>query len=354
MTDKKRKITRRKFIQSSAAGLAAVSASGVLQAAASKKNIDPFSLPMPMETLGKTGLEISKLSFGGGSMFLTNPNGEWEQHLEFAVKQGINFFDTNSAYIGKDGVSSEERFGKVLSKYRDKILLSTKFESRVVDEAKKEIEQSLKRLKTDHVDVLMLHGLYKDENLVQFEKGVYKEMLKLKEQGVTKSIGFSTMDSSQMARKAINRFDFDVVMMAINPTNYGHYAKVALPAAMEKNMGILSMKAFRWVIRVAPSNELMYYALTQDGVHSICVGHIGMDKLRENIRLTKEFAAAEGDVGFDRDALREGLEERSRRHKREKARRKKKRAELERKLAPYANPETLLWAREDYWDGKFC
>ena len=131
-------LTRRSFIKKTTTGVAAVSAAALAGACNSTKQGK-----VPKRTLGKTGLEISTLTFGGGSMFLKNPDGEWEAHLEKAIKAGINMFDTASQYKWQSAQSSEQRFGEILPQYRDKIYISTKFDSRDPDGAMREIEKSL-------------------------------------------------------------------------------------------------------------------------------------------------------------------------------------------------------------------
>ncbi len=185
----KRGITRRRFLEKSAVGIGAVSAMGMLSSC-KKKVALVEQTPMPKRVLGRTGLDVSVLSFGGGSQFLKNPNGEWEPMLERAIELGINYFDTSSGYQWGASMTSEERFGEILPRVRDKIILSSKFEARKVDACLKEIETSLKRLKTDHLDILMIHSIEADEDIAAFEKGMYKEMVRLKEEGVARFIGF--------------------------------------------------------------------------------------------------------------------------------------------------------------------
>ena len=147
-----KRISRREFIHYSAAGLAVASASGMVGGCAEGPS------PLPTQTLGATGVEVSMLAFGGGSQFLLNEDGEWERMLERALELGVNYFDTCSTYQWGASLSSEERFGEILSPLRDRVLLATKFESRDPVEAMREFDQSLQRMKTDYVDFLMIHN----------------------------------------------------------------------------------------------------------------------------------------------------------------------------------------------------
>lgn len=322
----KEKITRRTFIQQSAAGLAALSAG------ACSKGGAPAKPGMPMRTLGKTGLEVSLLSFGGGSQFLKNEDGEWEPILERAVEGGINFFDTCSSYQWGAKINGEERFGEFLPRYRKRIVLCTKFESRDPSDARKEFDQSLKRLKTDWIDILMIHSIEPTEDLASFEKGIYRELVKLKEEGAVRFIGFSSMNSASRSKELMEMYDIDVALLAMSPTKYGKFAKNALPIAREKNVGVAAMKVLRDVVgQKASAKELLRYAWSQEGVATAMVGHYKMETLEENLRLAGEYASEEEVVMNSRE-----------------------RKSLEDRLAPLAGPHALAWARPGYLDGMPC
>ena len=324
--------SRRKFIQNSALGAAAVSTSGLMSSCSLFSDKDK-EVKIPQRTLGKTGLKVSILSFGGGSQFLKNNDGDWEKVLRKAVESGINLFDTAPSYTvssfgmgDSKSLCGEERYGYILPEYRDKIYLSTKLESRDPDEAKKTVETSLARMKTDYLDILMIHGIAPSDDVAKIEKGLYKEMVSLKESGVIKYIGFSSMDSAERSRDMLEKLDFDVCILAMNPTMYGDFVKVAFPAARKKNTGIIAMKVMRNIVGVeATAQELFEYAWTQEGVASTVVGHFGIEPLEENIKLAQEYGKNEL-AGIDRQ-------------------------ELETRLAKLAGPHALCWAQPGYRDG---
>ena len=322
------KITRRSFIKQTSVGAAAASISGLVLGCEESKVVSNPTLPTRI--LGKTSLKVSQLSFGGGSQFLKNKDGDWEPMLENAVKMGITIFDTASSYKWGASMSSEERFGKILPSYRDKILISTKFDARNPDEAMKEIEKSLIDMNTDYLDILMMHSVEKSEDLDEFAKGIYPMMLKLKEEGVTKFIGFSSMNSAEKSRELINRFDVDACILALNPTQYGDFAEVSLPAAREKNVGVLAMKVMRNIVgKDASAEELIAYALDKEGVSSACIGHYGMNVLEENAAIIADRMEGKKTNRYNGN-------------------------ELETRLAHLAGPHALCWARPDYFDGQMC
>ncbi len=324
----KRGITRRRFLEKSAVGIGAVSAMGMLSSCKKKVAVVEQGA-MPKRVLGRTGLEVSVLSFGGGSQFLKNADGEWEPMLERAIELGVNYFDTSSGYQWGASMTSEERFGQILPRVRDKIILSSKFEARKVDACLKEIETSLKRLKTDYLDILMIHSVEADEDIAAFEKGMYKEMVRLKEEGVARFIGFSSMNSSAKSKELMEKLEIDAAILAMNPTKYGDFADVALPVARDKNVGVVAMKVMRdLVAKEATAKELLAYALSQAGVATAVVGHHGIEKLEENARLAKQLAGGKK-VATDCK-------------------------KLEQQLAHFAGPHALCWAQPDYFDGMMC
>jgi aryl-alcohol dehydrogenase-like predicted oxidoreductase len=318
-----KKISRREFIHYSAAGLAVTSAGSAI-AGCSRATV-----PMPTRTLGATGLEVSQLAFGGGSQFLLNEDGAWELMLEHAVELGVNFFDTSSVYQWESSMSSEERFGEVLSPIRDRVYLSTKFDARDADGMMREFDRSLQRMKTDYVDVLFIHNVVPSDDIATIEQGAYAQLLRLKEEGSVRFIGFSSMESAERSREAIERLEVDVALLAMNPTGYGGFVTDALPAARAKNVGVLAMKVMRDIVGTsATPKELLRYALSQEGVATALVGHHGMATLEENIEVVRSIAA-------EADASMASVE----------------REHLESRLAALAGPHALCWARPDYTDG---
>jgi len=318
-------ISRRKFIHYSAAGLAVASAGGAMAYTSSGAVSS-----MPTRTLGATGLDVSMLSFGGGSQFLQNGDGAWEPMLERAVEVGVNYFDTSSSYQWDAGMSSEERFGEVLSPIRDRLLIATKFDSRDPAEAMREFDRSLERMKTDHVDVLLIHALLPSDDISALEAGVYAQLRRLKEEGAVRFIGFSSMDSAERSREAIEKLEFDVALLAMNPTGYGDFVTETLPAARAKQVGVLAMKVMRDIVGTsATPEELLRYALSQEGVATALIGHHGLATMEENIEIVRSLGADLAPKMVDRD-----------------------REHLESRLAHMAGPHALCWARPGYVDGQ--
>ncbi len=324
---KKNSISRRKFIQQSTYSAAALTTGSIFANACSSNNstITKF----PTRTFGKTGLKVSILGYGGGSQFMKMPDGEWEPHMEYAFNAGINYFDTASTYGADTDKPSESRYSEILPPYRKKIILLTKIHEREPDKAKKEFEESLKRLKTDYVDILLIHAIRPEDTVSDIEKGVYGIISDFKKQKMTRYIGFSSMDSAERSKELINKLDFDVTMLAMNPTNYGNFVDITLPVAQEKGLGVIAMKVMRDIVNVhAKPKELIEYAWNLDGVNCALISHTGMAPLKENIDLALEY----------NKQLLGSL----------------KSYELERRLRLLAGPEHLVYARPGYRDGFYA
>jgi len=269
-------------------------------------------------------MDVSLLSFGGGSQFMRNPDGRWQPLLDRAIELGVNYFDTASRYGGGADLTSEERYGKILPQYRDEVYIGTKFYSRHPGKARREVERSLDRLQTDYVDILMFHSVEPHEDVDKVEEEIYPMMRDLKDQGMARHIGISSMNSAEKSRELMERMDFDIALLAITATRYGDFVDVALPAARENDVGVLAMKVMRNVVgKKANPRELLDYAWNRDGVSTATVGHYGMDKLDMNARLARSYTP-------DRDDDPRALE---------------------RRLAPLAGPHALTWARPGYRDG---
>lgn len=280
--------------------------------------------PISRRPVGETLLKTSILSFGGGSVFMSVPDGEWEGLLDKAVDSGVNYFDTSCDYVaaGEDE-TSEQRFGEILSSVRNNVIISTKFNAREISGMMREVEASLEDLKTDYIDILYIHSIQEEDTPGVIES-VYKRMLDLKDKRIIRYIGFSSMDSSDASRVLIENLEFDVAMLAINPTNYNHFVTNTLPAALSKNVGVIAMKAFRDIVGpYASAQRLFDYALSQQGVASAVIGHGGNSDLDYNIEL------AESHIGLTADQI----------------------STLEKSLKPCAGPHVLSWARPGYVDG---
>jgi len=283
-----RRITRREFIETTtltAAGLAAASADAGAAAAA-----------LPTRPFGRTGLQVTCLAFGCGSRFLM-----YEQEavalkvLNGAVDQGIRYLDTAVGY--GDG-ESERRVGLLMRTRRKDVILATKIprSARTRDAALRQVEASLKRLQTDHVDVLHLHDLTDAQDLAAIEapNGALKALYELRSQKVTRAIGMTSHTDGAVMAKAIEQNDLDCVQMAMNPARALQFEELALPAAKKKGLGVILMKVTSQEKLVgagpgkADMSSLLRYALSLP-VSTVVVGMPKREFIAENIAIARGF-----------------------------------------------------------------
>jgi uncharacterized protein len=282
-----RRITRREFFETTtltAAGLAAASAG--LGAAA----------PLPMRPFGRTGLEVTCLAFGCGSRFLMYEQEDTAlQVLNGAIDQGIRYLDTAVAY--GDG-ESERRVGQVMRTRRNEVALATKIptSARTRDAALRQVEASLKRLQTDHVDVLHLHSLGDEQDLAAIEApdGALKALYELRSQKVTRAIGMTSHTDGAVMAKAIERNDLDCVQMAMNAARALRFEELALPAAKKKNLGVILMKVTSQekLVGTGPGRtdmpSLLRYALSLP-VSAVVIGMPKREFISENLATARGF-----------------------------------------------------------------
>ena len=257
---------------------------------------------LPTRILGRTGARVSILAMGGGSRFLMYEDEDKAlEALNRAFDLGITYMDT--AYSYGNG-RSEERVGKVMKTRRQGIFLATKIEARKGDEAQRILEGSLKRLQTDHLDLIHVHSLTDEADLAAVEApdGVLSVLLKLRDQKVTRFIGVTCHNDPHALKSALEHNDFDCTQMALNaarvgPTKSFHdpfnecFETIALPVARAKNMGITAMKVFGQdkLAGAAPTETLIRYAMSLP----LAAAVIGMPKLEfieQNVQVAKRFS----------------------------------------------------------------
>jgi len=238
---KKEALSRREFLERSGLAVGAVAAMPSLPP---RVATDPtVATRLPHRTLGRTGASVSILAMGCGSRFLMYPAERASAVLEKVIASGIDYLDTAVGY--GDG-ESETRVGRVMATRRKDVFLATKVptRARTRDAALKEVEASLKRLRTDHLDLLHLHSLGDEADLAKIEApdGAIKALYELREQKVTRFIGMTSHTDGAVMAKAIERNDLDCVQMAMNPARHARFEELALPAANKKNLGVILMK----------------------------------------------------------------------------------------------------------------
>ncbi len=264
---------------------------------------------LPTRAFGRTGLTVPILAFGSGSRFVAYPtDDEALKVLERALDLGMTYIDTAHSY--GDG-RSEERVGQIMPARRQEVVLATKLLARKADDARRQLELSLKRLRTDHLDVLHIHALEDHDDLAAIEAkgGVLEAVMEARDQKITRCAGITGHADPSAMKTALERHDFDCVQMALNlararmswgedgkaeatPMADSSFEALALPVANARKMGVIAMKVFgqEQLVGQASAEELLYYALSLP----VSLASVGMPKpemLEENVALGRRFKA---------------------------------------------------------------
>jgi aryl-alcohol dehydrogenase-like predicted oxidoreductase len=277
---------------------------------AAEKALGAISPTLPKRRLGKTGEMVSCIGFGLGSRYCSIPEEDAAQALlERAFVLGVNYFDTSASYTRR-GIErlSEKRLGEFSKKRRKDVFLATKFDPRDRDSALRSVEQSLKLLQTDYVDLIQIHSLSNLDDLERMTgaNGAIAVIQQLKEQKAARFIGITGHNDGAAMTEALRRYDFDTVLMALNAAQSANpiaarkmepipaFEQSALPVALQKDMGILSMKVMGQGMLVgsgagrASPAELLQFNLSQP-VASVVIGCEQMAPLEQNVQAALNF-----------------------------------------------------------------
>lgn len=277
--------TRRSFLKTALVGGAAapVAALANTSASAEKPQVD-------RRVLGRTKAEVSILGLGLGSAF-TGPydknRGKAIELLNTALDHGVNYWDTSRGYA-----NSEEMIAPVLKKRRKEVFLVTKSEGRDYDSFMRDFETSMKTLGVDYLDLCHMWNIRPKDDLDVMERGCFKAVRELKEQGVIKNYGVTGHSGAQLLVDAVKRFDPDALLTVFPCTrdDQGRYEDELLPLARKRKMGVIAMKTVRRARNAdLVGSDLIRYSLTLEGVHSTIVGLDTQAHLMENIEMATNF-----------------------------------------------------------------
>ena len=195
--------------------------------------------PIPRRKLGKTGEELSIVGFGG-IVVMNNSQSFANNIVAEAVDHGINYFDVAPSYG-----DAQARLGPALEPYRKDVFLACKEEDWTKDGCAKLLDESLRLLRTDHVDLYQFHALTKMSDLEQIlgPNGAMETFEAARKAGKVRFIGFSA-HSVEVALAAMDRFNFDTILFPINFVLFSqaNFGPQVIEAAQKKGMGILALK----------------------------------------------------------------------------------------------------------------
>ena len=288
---------RRAFIKkglTTAAGIGLLSKTETL-VKAEKLAARIMSNTIPKRKLGKSSYDVSLLGLGGQAT-LENPNRQDEaiEIINRAIDLGVNYIDTAPAYGG--GIS-ETYIGEVMQYRRNEVFLATKTHNRWYNGTMQLFEESLERLKTDYIDLYQLHDVRSQVALdrIFHPRGAIHALEELKNTGVVKNIGISGHFDPAILKKAIEQYDFDCILMALNAADIHHlpFQYGLFDAAVKRNLGIIAMKipARRKIFRsdgITSMEQALGYVYSFP-ISSAIIGIRSLNELEKNVEITRNF-----------------------------------------------------------------
>jgi len=257
---------------------------------------------IPKRPLGKSGLEVSILGVGGFHVGSARSLEEATSIVQGALDAGLNFFD--NAWEYHDG-KSEEWLGAALGSRRNEAVLMTKVCTHGRDKkvAMQMLEQSLRRLRTDHLDVWQIHEVVYDNDpeLIFRTGGAAEALLEAKQQGKVRLIGFTGHKDPAIHLKMLSHgFPFDTVQMPLNPfdATFRSFQHLVLPEARKQGISVLGMKSLggsgEMIVQGGITvKEALHYAMSLPVATTIS-GMDSMEVLKQNLQIVAQFEKLSG------------------------------------------------------------
>jgi aryl-alcohol dehydrogenase-like predicted oxidoreductase len=295
--ERKKGVTRRSFVKRSAMAVTASFVARPMMASRGTGQTSRLAEGVPQRPLGKTGAMVSCLGVGGYHLGSIREEKESTELVARAMDVGINFFDNCWEY--HDGVS-EERLGAALKGKRDKAFVMTKVctHGRDKDVAMRQLEESLRRLQTDHVDLWQIHEVvyWNDPDLIFAPNGAAEALLAAKKEGKVRFIGFTGHKNPGIHLKMLaHDFPFDTVQMPLNALDatFRSFEKQVLPEAKKRGIAVLGMKSLGGSGEIAvnggvTAEEGLRYAMSLPVATTIS-GMDSMAILEQNLRVARGF-----------------------------------------------------------------
>jgi predicted aldo/keto reductase-like oxidoreductase len=309
---------RRDFLKAAAALAAPAAAEHVfasLETAAAAADTGPLTEPakpsdivrdeMLYRILGRTGERVSLLGLGGYHIGRQADEQESIRIIRSAVDQGVNFMDNCWDYHNG---GSEVRMGKALRDgYRQKVFLMTKIDGRTKESAARQIDECLKRLQTDYLDLLQFHEIIRleDPDRIFAPGGALESALAAKKAGKVRYIGFTghkdpLVHLRMLEVAAAHNFRFDAVQMPLNvmDAHFRSFSQQVLPVLLREQIGVLGMKPMGGGIilksKVARPAECLHYAMSL-GTSTVIAGIDSMEILRQDLDAVRTFKPLDPD-----------------------------------------------------------
>src|SRR6266404_3121141 len=264
---------------------------------------------IPYRTLGRSGEKVSIIGLGGYHIGMQSDEQESIRIIRTALDNGVNFLDNCWDY---NGGKSEDRMGKALRDgYRKKAFLMTKIDGQTKKAAAQQLDESLRRLQTDHIDLLQFHEVIRDTDPARIfgEGGGMETVLEARKQGKLRYIGFTGHKSPEIHYKMLetgvaHNFTFDAVQMPLNvmDAHFDSFEKKVLPVLVKHGIGVLGMKPMGDSIilrsKTATPVECLHYAMNLPtsvvitGCESMQILQQALDAARSFKPMSKEEVAS--------------------------------------------------------------
>ena len=228
---------------------------------------------MPTRVLGRTGIQVSLIGLGGWHLgFKYIDDDLSERIIRTAIDNGVNFMDNCWDY--NDG-ASEKRMGRALQDgYRERVFLMTKIDGRTKKDAAQQLDESLRRLQTDHIDLVQHHEIlrFEDPHRIFDDEGAHAALLEARAAGKLRFIGFTGHKDPRIHLYMLevaraNGFQFDTVQMPLNvmDAHFRSFEKLVLPELTKEKTGVLAMKTLAngriLESNTATATECLHYAM---------------------------------------------------------------------------------------------
>ena len=256
---------------------------------------NPTTTPIPRRLLGRTGQPVTIFGLGGEGVLRTHGReAEAVAVIQRALHQGVNYFETAPAYA-----SSIDYYGLALGDRRSDIFLASKTHDRTYDGSLRLLDDSLRRLRTDYLDLWQLHDLRTEDDLSRIfgKGGGLKALLQARTEGRVRYLGITGHHDPAILLKAMQEFDFDTVLIPLNAADVHRlsFRDTVLLAAARRNMGIVGMKSTAQGMLLTSGMltmaEAMGYVLSLPGVSTLIIGCQTPAEVDENARIARQYVA---------------------------------------------------------------
>lgn len=250
-------------------------------------------MTIPVRTLGRTDINVTILGLGGEGILRTfGYDREAYTLINRAIDLGINYLESARAYSG-----SEAYYGRALKERRKDIFLASKSHARNRKGALSYLDDTLRNMRTEYLDLWQVHDVRTEDDIEEIfgPGGAIEAFAEAKEKGIVRFIGVTGHQDPYILIKCIEMFDFDTVLMPVNPAEpfYKSFLDKVIPIAKKKQMGIVGMKVyFRGFVSKIPWYETMepflHFALSQP-VTTVVIGCDSVEQLEENVMFASRF-----------------------------------------------------------------